>query len=300
MQSEMGKTGNSAQGERTLKPRPRELEDWLNFYLYHPASMWLAKSLAPTRITPDVLSVIGGLMIVLATIVYTLVPGWSGVCLGLALHMGWHVFDGADGDLARLTGRSSSRGEVIDGVCDYVGHIVLYVTLGTLLAAEIGALAAWALAIGAGAGRIIQAAHYEVQRRQYQHWVYGMPFLRSSAQKPGQPKGILGGFAAYYVTLGKLLAPGAREVDQLVADCEPERLPALRQIIVEEIRAVLRSTYLLSANYRTLALGVSMAAGSPAYFFAFEAIGLTFVLIASITVSAKASRSIRDQARSLR
>jgi phosphatidylglycerophosphate synthase len=37
------------------------------------------------------------------------------------LHMGWHVLDGADGDLARMTGRASPQGELFDGICDYVG-----------------------------------------------------------------------------------------------------------------------------------------------------------------------------------
>lgn len=293
----MGETGSSAQAAQSLKPRPRELEDWLNFYIYHPLSMQMAKVLAPTRISPDVLSVAGGLMIVLATIAYTALPGWIGVVLGLAFHMGWHVFDGADGDLARLTGRSSSRGEVIDGVCDYVGHIILYVTLGIVLSLEWGAYA-WAFAIPAGAARIVQAAHYEVQRRQYQHWVYAMPFLRSSAQTPGQPSGILGGFATYYVTLGGLLAPGGGHIDRLVAEADAEQLLAFRQTIQRKSVPVLRSTYLLSANYRTLALGASMAVGSPIYFFVFEAIGLTVVLGISICVAAKTARRIQDQAKS--
>ncbi|UAB77817.1 CDP-alcohol phosphatidyltransferase family protein [Erythrobacter sp. SCSIO 43205] len=295
----MGDLKPSVQSAPSLKPRPRELEDWFNFYLYHPLSMRLAKALAPTWVTPDMLSIMGGLMIVMATVAYVGLPGAAGVVLGLALHMSWHVFDGADGDLARLTGRSSSRGEVIDGVCDYVGHITLYVSLGIMLQAEVGAALAWTLAIGAGAGRIVQAAHYEIQRRQYQHWVYGTHFLRSTVEMPDQPKGILGGFAAYYLWLGEILAPGARAVDQLVAQVDGPRLPALRQIIVEETKPVLRSTYLLSANYRTLAIGASMAAGSPIYFFALEAVGLTLVLIVSILVSARAARRIRVQAKSL-
>lgn len=295
VQTSMGKNHKAVQGadhlKPSLKPRPRELEDWFNFYLYHPLSMRLAKAFVPTRVTPDMVSIIGGLMIVFATIAYAAIPSVAGILLGLLLHMSWHVFDGADGDLARLTGRSSSRGEVIDGVCDYVGHIILYVTLAHLAFAELGMIV-WVFAIAAGAGRIVQAAHYEIQRRQYQHWVYGTPFLRSSAQMPDQPKGILGGFAAYYLTLGKLLAPGARQVDQLVAHCPEERLCALRQTIKKESVHVLRSTYLLSANYRTVAMAVSLLAGSPIYFFAFEAIGLTVVLAVSIVVSAKTTLQI--------
>lgn len=245
-------------------------------------------------------SIAGGAMIVLAAVIYGTSGTWLAVTISLLLHMSWHVLDGADGDLARLTGRTSSTGEVIDGICDYVGHIILYVTLGTMLAAEIGASTAWAFAIGAGVGRIVQAAHYEVQRRQYQHWVYGTAWLRVSSETAGRPRGIIGLAASYYVNLAKLLAPGGREVDDLVGQISDEQRPALREIICKETIPVLRSTYLLSANYRTLALGISMFAGSPLYFFAFEAIGLSLVLIVSTLTAARAARRIQNQAKTLR
>lgn len=292
--------GEKAPPDKTPQGRPRELEDWLNGRVYHPLSMRIAEALAQTPVTPNVVSVAGGTMIVLATFAYALSGSWSGVLLGLALHMGWHVLDGADGDLARLTNSTSSTGEVIDGICDYVGHIILYVTLGIFLAREVGPVIAWVFAIGAGAGRIVQAAHYEVQRRQYKHWVYGTHWLRSSGQETGQPAGVIGFFASYYVNLAKLLAPGGREVDALVASCDESSKPELRKIIRRETVPVLRSTYLLSANYRTLALGVSMLAGTPLYFFAFEAIGLTIVLGVSIVTAWKATKAIQDQAKSLR
>lgn len=113
-------------------------------------------------------------------------PQWPVAALmGLLLHMGWHVIDGADGDLARLTGRSSPYGEMIDGLCDYASHVILYVMLGILLQGRIGTIA-WLPTLAAGVGRIVQANYYEVQRRQYQWWAYGTPWLR---QGDGSPPG---------------------------------------------------------------------------------------------------------------
>jgi phosphatidylglycerophosphate synthase len=286
--------------EVTVLGRPAELEDWLNGRIYHPLSMQLAKALAPTFVTPNMVSVAGGLMIVMAAVAYGLSTSWVVTLIGLTLHMSWHVLDGADGDLARLTGRTSSSGEVIDGICDYVGHIILYVTLGIMLSQEVGPLVAWSFAIGAGAGRIVQAAHYEVQRRQYQHWVYGTKWLRVSHKEGQKPLGLIGFFASYYVNLAKLLAPGGREIDGLVEAGDTQAKEAVRAIIRKQIKPVLRSTYLLSANYRTLALGASMVAGSPLYFFVFEAIGLTIVLIGSIVTAAAASSRIQGRAKSSR
>ena len=36
-------------------------------------------------------------------------------------------------DLARLTGKASPTGELVDGVCDYSAHVVLYVVLAAML-----------------------------------------------------------------------------------------------------------------------------------------------------------------------
>jgi len=59
--------------------RPRELQDALNFHLYHPLAWQLARLLAKTPITPNVVSVIGGCFVVAAGIVYaqTFIHGWG-------------------------------------------------------------------------------------------------------------------------------------------------------------------------------------------------------------------------------
>ena len=113
--------------------RPRELQDPLNYYLYHPLAWRLASLLAKTPLTPNMVSVIGAFCVVGAAWSYAQ-PGFpESALLGLALHLTWHVVDGADGDLARLTGRASPIGEMVDGLCDYLSHAVLYLTLGWLL-----------------------------------------------------------------------------------------------------------------------------------------------------------------------
>jgi phosphatidylglycerophosphate synthase len=293
-----GSTTKDEAPRLTAQGRPSELEDWLNGTLYHPLSMRLAKALMPTPVTPNMVSIAGGAMIVLAAVVYSASGSWAGTLFAVLLHMSWHVLDGADGDLARLTKRTSSTGEVIDGLCDIGGHVVLYVTLASMLAPDVGSATAYTLAALAGFARIVQAAHYEVQRRQYQHWVYDKSWLRISTKTEDKPRGIFGLGASLYIFIGEIFAPGGRKVDAIVeASSAPERI-ALSEIIRRETLPVIRSTYLLSANYRTIVLGASMLGGSPLYFFIFEAAFLSLVLIVSIGTAARATRRIRDQAKS--
>jgi len=100
-------------------PRPHELEDPLNRWLYHPLSWQLARLWARTPITPNQVSVLGAGAVVAAGVCYA-APLWGGpawplsAACGMALHLAWHVIDGSDGDLARMTGKSSPRGEMID------------------------------------------------------------------------------------------------------------------------------------------------------------------------------------------
>src|SRR5688572_15643844 len=152
-----------------LRGRPRELEDSLNRYVYHPLAARLASSLRPTGLSPNVVSVAGMLLAWAAAWAYTTLAWPQGVLLGFALHLLWHVVDGADGDLARLTGTASPTGELVDGVCDYAGHAVLYIALAAMLDDQLGGWA-WALAVAAGASHIAQTNHAETQRRTYLWW----------------------------------------------------------------------------------------------------------------------------------
>ena len=60
---------NGGRGAGAKRPmRPRELQDPLNHYLYHPLAWQLARKLAPTPLTPNMVSIFGGLCVVAAEI----------------------------------------------------------------------------------------------------------------------------------------------------------------------------------------------------------------------------------------
>jgi phosphatidylglycerophosphate synthase len=272
-------------------PRPAELEDWLNGRIYHPLAWRLARRLTQTRITPNMVSAAGAAAIMLAAAAYGSLAWPWGVALGLALHMGWHVLDGADGDLARLTERSSPHGELVDGICDYAGHIVLYVTLGYFAAQQIGPMG-WALMWMAGASRVVQAAHYEGTRRQYQLAVYGTPWMASAPPPPGRD-GQRHPFVAYYLWLTGWIVPYSAAFAANVAD--PQRRELLRVEMRDRGVELLGRMSLLSANYRTLAVGAAMLAGRPQWYFLFEIVVLGGVLLASLARVRRVLGAVLDQ-----
>jgi phosphatidylglycerophosphate synthase len=179
-------SSSSAAGATPSQGRPSEIEEWLNRVLIHPLSRRLTTVLIPTGVTPNMVSIMGVVMAAVAAGLYGGLPWPISALLGFVAHLGWHVFDGADGDLARRTGKSSPSGEVVDGICDYLSHVVIYVVFAMVLAAQFrsgqwGQLSGawgWVLAIVAGLSRAVQANHYESSRRTYQWWVYGIPWIR--------------------------------------------------------------------------------------------------------------------------
>ncbi|MXO99197.1 CDP-alcohol phosphatidyltransferase [Altererythrobacter xixiisoli] len=285
-----------AGADRPQGRRPAELQIFSNRALYHPFAAWLALRLASTPATPNMVSVAGGLCVVGAAVAYTQVAWPVSVMLGLLFHMSWHILDGADGDLARLTGQSGPVGELVDGICDYASHLVLYVLLALFLQAQIGPVA-WFLMVLSGISHIAQSNHFEVQRRQYQWWVYGVPWLRSTSADDLADSGIFAALRSAYLGLASRMAPGVAAIDSALADAglDPERLDRSRASVRGQLAPLLSGMTMLSANHRTIILALSMAAGSPAYYFLYQAVVLNLVLVRSIRRFDRAKDRIDDE-----
>lgn len=268
--------------------KPREVQGFLNRAVYHPAARRLATWLAASPVTPNMVSVAGAAMVVTTGVLYAYVTTPAAIALGFVLHLLWHVVDGADGDLARMTGRASASGEIVDGLCDYGGHIALYLMLGSALDDTLGGWA-WVLAVGAGVSRIAQSVYAESQRRTYLWWVYNVAWLRTTGAR-----GASAGFAGLYLGISKRFSGGTETVDVLVAAAQHD--PAERQRIAELARQAGRRTLPLQiglgANPRTVLLGLSMIAGGPVWFFLIEATVLNVLMIASIVQQRRTCRRL--------
>ena len=279
--------------------RPRELQDPLNHYLYHPLAWQLARGLSATPLTPNMVSVLGAGFVVAAAFAYTQLAWPVSAALGMALHMTWHVVDGADGDLARMTGRSSPIGEMVDGLCDYLSHAVLYIVLAVYLAGSAGAVSgwqAWALVIVAGLSHAVQSNHVEVQRRQYQFWVYGTPWLRNShaAEGSATSRSWAGSLVSAYIGIASGMTPEALKIDATVdaAKGDPARLEQIAVAIRAEAPPLLRLCKILGPNPRAIVLGASMFAGTPLWYMLYQSVVLNLLLVHSVRAHNAAARRI--------
>lgn len=270
--------------------RPRELQDPLNFYFYHPLAARLARLLRPTGISPNMVSVMSLVALIAAAFAFTGLSWPANALTGFAFMLAWHVVDGADGDLARMTGRASATGELVDGVCDYAGNVLLYVVFAIMLDDWIGAWA-WILASVAGASHIVQTNHSETQRRLYLWRAYGVPWLRNAAAEGDAVfrrdtwfTRYFGFWAVGYVWLSNRMTPSLNPIDAALAKAEgdPRETERIRLMVRRESGPGLILAKAIGANPKTLLMGASMLAGSPLYYFLAMIFGVNLILLASI------------------
>lgn len=275
-----------------------EIDLWSNRRLIHPLSRRLAAALSHTPVTPNMVSCLGAGAAAAAAACYAgLAYPWS-VAAGFLAHVTWHVLDGADGDLARRTGRSSAVGEIVDGLCDYIGQAIVYAALALVLARTIGAWA-WPVALASAVARAVQSNSYESRRREYQYWGHGRPWIRHTLFADRLPRhGALAALGRLYLVVSSRVARSHPALEgRLGAGVNGGGESALRTRALYRSyqRAAIAAAAPLSANARTIALGLSMALGSPAYFFAYEIVGLSLALCWSFHVQRRADAALLER-----
>lgn len=281
------KNGSASSGLRNP-----DIEEASNRLFIHRLSMALIPFFIRTRITPNMVSCLGALCGLIAAFFYYNYESTAACVCGFAFMIGWHVFDGADGQLARQTGQCSPIGFVIDGVCDYVTYISVYVALALSLSITLGN-EVWFLVVGAGACHALQAAAFEMQREHYIHWAtHGTPQTTSACQVETR---------SAVSAVGSLVERGYRFIQELfrpltfkmeteiavMIDQGTEPMAIATAYKTNFRKVVLRWSF-LSANNRTLAIFVFCFAGYPLGYFIYEVGLLTLVLLGLFGINARA------------
>jgi hypothetical protein len=103
-----------------------EMEEALDLVVYRPLAFLLTKLVYPTPITPNQISVVSLVFGLLAGYFFWLGNPSSGV-LAAGAYFLCNVLDCADGQLARLRGKPSPFGYIVDGSIDYLASVAVFV-----------------------------------------------------------------------------------------------------------------------------------------------------------------------------
>ena len=268
--------------------RTQEIEDVTNLYFIHPIANRLTPMLRDMRISANAVSIAGMVFGVLAGLAYFHYQDLRCACIGLVLMIAWHVMDGVDGQLARLTHSQSEMGKVLDGICDYVTFIAVYAGFAVGLAHRYGNVA-WILVAIAGICHAVQSAAYEAQRQAYDFWGWGRkseefirqkrPRLVPGSQSMGQF--LLLPLSRLYTEIQFLLVGFTVDFHQRLNEklsLHSGRTAVLQRRYRQVFAQPVRNWSVMSANYRTIAIFICAAFKSPLYYFLFEIFCLNIIL----------------------
>lgn len=261
--------------------RTSEIEEATNRWLIHPAARMLLPWFVAWRISPNVVSVSGMACGLLAGFAYSHAPSRVWVVLGFLLMLAWHVLDGADGQLARLTHAQSELGRVLDGICDYVTFIAVYVGLAVALAPRDGDWI-WLVVALAGACHAAQAAAYEAQRQLYDVWGWGRGSRQLQGIAADAPGTAWGALHRLYGRMQILVLGNSLQIDARLSDLlrsAPHRAEALHRRYRETFAPSVRRWGVMSSNYRTAGIFLFAFAGYPLGYFLTEIVLLTIVTV---------------------
>jgi len=273
-----------------LATKGEVVEEWTDLHFFRPIGARLARALAPTRISPDqvtlwslIVGLVAGHLFVYASVPLNL--------LGFGLFIVSDLFDSADGQLARIRGTSTRLGRILDGVSDGARFVNLYVHLAIRLAIS-GYPSGWAVALAALAlaSHSYQSAAVDFIRHAFLSIGVGRGSELELVGDAPPPTTWMGRAFASYVGRQTRMFP---ETVALVRRMRAGQLPPeARAAYRVRMAPILPRLAWLGQNIRWLLVGVLATAGVPAAVLWTEVIPLNLVLLATVLTSDGIARRV--------
>jgi hypothetical protein len=274
----------------------RVVEEWVDLHFFRPIGIRIARALAPTRVSPDQVTLWSLIIGLAAGHCFVYSSAWMNV-LGFALFIVSDLFDSADGQLARLRGTSTQFGRILDGLSDNARFVNLYIHVIVRLAHHDGwsVWAAIALAVAAGVSHSWQSAAIDCIRHAYLELGAGKGSeLELPEDLEGQPERGAGGVlrrigrSAYgaYVRRQQWLCPVTmrlvRRVRALETEHATDTVERTRAAYRARERGVVTQCAWLGQNIRFPLVAIPGILGNIAWFLWLTVIPLNVILVALV------------------
>src|SRR2546422_373852 len=115
----------SVKPQNDLSHKGQAVEEWADLHFFRPIGIRIARALQPTGISADQVTLWSLVIGLVAGHLFAYQDRWTNV-IGFVLFIVSDIFDSADGQLARLRGRSTRFGRALDGISDNLRFVNLY------------------------------------------------------------------------------------------------------------------------------------------------------------------------------
>lgn len=109
-----------------LNGKSQDTEEWFDLVFTRPLGQMWANFFARLGVHPNVVTILGIVLGVMAAFCYYFEDNYSMTILGIFLLVWANLYDSADGQLARMTGQKSALGRALDGASADVIFFAVY------------------------------------------------------------------------------------------------------------------------------------------------------------------------------
>jgi hypothetical protein len=274
--------------ESTLKSL--DTEEFIDIHFYRPIGYRWALLFNKLNISPNTVTIAGIIIGVAAGICFYFTSLTINL-LGMFLLIWANSYDSADGQLARMTGKKSDLGRMLDGLCGVIWFIVIYAALCVRMYPSWG-FWIWILAAATGFCHGKQAGMADYYRNIHLFFLKGkagselsdVALLKEEYKKMTWKGDFLNKlFLVYYTDYTKgqeAWTPNFQCMIRQIREKYPNEIPAwFRSSFREKSLPLMKYTNMLSFNTRVIALFIALFINLPWVYFAFEISVLNMMLI---------------------
>jgi hypothetical protein len=252
-----------------------EIEELADVYFFRPLGALVALGARGVGMTPAGVTIVGALIGMAAgALLYDERLGFLAFAL-LILHS---IFDSADGQLARMTGRVTEMGRVLDAMGGYVTHVAIFLAIGANLLHRGWSLSILVWMLLAGIATALHAQMYVYHREAYVAIV--TKGLMPETQSPGVPP-LIGGLVRAYFSVQRWFVGLHGKVEAtLAARAEAGHVrEGDRARYRKAFYPLVRGWNFLGDNTRFFAIGILVCLHRLDLFFAFVLIVMNLALL---------------------
>lgn len=281
-----------------------DTEEKLDLYFYRPIGFLIAKISSFTPATPTALTIIGMLMGASSGFFFYQNHSTSHLVIASLLLVGGQIFDSADGQLARMVGRSSKFGLILDGICDNIVFGAAYISC----AATVFPLWGWwivPITLLAGICHSFQSAMLDFYNREYlafgrgrvhDYWNPTLEEAKIALQSQSSSERRMANARYTWIWQQTKLSSrtsAERNYWKILAHGNPHA-EKFQQQYRDHNRLMLRFWRIMGANFHTILILVAAFYGRFDYYLIFaDIIGLTLVLLLLRLVQSKIDGNFR-------
>jgi hypothetical protein len=291
--------------EFELSLKSVETENTLDLYFYRPLGYWVARAFRGTRITPNMVTVLS-IFVGAGSGYLFYFNKWTYSVTGILVMILANLLDCVDGQLARLTGRKSEIGRILDGVASDIWFTLIYVAFALQLTHTFGTAWFFLPATLSGLSHLVQANVTDYYKTLHLYFVSkekGREFHSLEQVKTQQKTMQKGLYKFFYILyeaytgLQERLTPALQRMMKTLHGRYGDDLPeTLRQDFRRQSRRLMkRYIDMLTFNGRTIVLFMVVLSGYVWVYFIYEGVVLNLVLWLSIRKHEKMCRRFDEK-----